>query len=172
MADFLSTNWGDIVGAVGFVVTVAGFVIAIYQATKARKAADAAEEASRETRQAITRLLAVADLQRAIALIERLKDLHRQKNWEVSLQHYQSLRAILADVVTRYPEPSPEQRAKLQEAIPQIRLIEDNVDEAHRNGAEPFDQDNFNRVLNSIQENLQEMASSTFPGARGASSDG
>lgn len=165
MDELLSTNWGDIVGAVGLVITIVGFGIAIYQATKARKAADAAEVASQETRRVITRALTAADLQRAIALIERLKGLHRQSEWEISLQHYQPLRVMLADVNTRYPELEHTISEALREAVAQIAAIENSVDQALRVNSEPSGLASFNEVLNTIQMSLEGMASSILPGS-------
>lgn len=164
MDQLLSTNWGDIVGAVGLVITVIGFGVAIYQATKAREAADAAEAASLETRQAITKVLTVADLQKAIAAIQRIKDLHRDKEWKASLQHYQPLRVMLVDITARYVALTPGQHAVLSGAIPQIVVIENSVDEALRGSAEPSGAGNFNEALTTIQVNLEGIASSLFPG--------
>lgn len=164
MDELLSTNWGDIVGAVSLVVTLGGFGIAIYQATKARKAADAAEVASRESMEAIAQVLIVADLQRAIAGIQRLKDLHRDMRWETSLEHYQALRAVLADISARHPTFTSEQRAFLQTAIQQVVVIENSVDEALRDRVDPSGATRFNEDLNDIQVQLEEIASSTFPG--------
>jgi hypothetical protein len=152
--DYLLDNWGSFVGLVSLIITIIGFAVAIRRATQARKAAE-------EAREAIVRVLTVADLQRAIALIQRLKVLIRESRWEASLEHYQNLRSMLADIAARQPNPTPESRSTIQAAIPQITVIEINIDRAIRNGTDPSGLRNFNRVLSSIQANLEEIASST-----------
>jgi hypothetical protein len=73
---------------------------------------------------------------------------------------------MLADIDARYPSSTPELHITLREAIPQIRVIEDSVDRAIRDGASPSGARNFNRVMNTIQAGLEEIASSThFPGS-------
>ena len=54
-----------------------------------------------------------------------------------------------------------ESRAALSRAIPQINAIENSVDRGISEGAEPSNLRNFNGVLNTIQANLEEIASST-----------
>jgi hypothetical protein len=163
MDELLSTNWGDIVGAVGLVITIVGFGVAIYQATRARRAAAAAEAASRETSQAIARVLTVVDLERAVALIQRLKVLHRDGKWEASLDHYQTLRAMLTDIDARHPNPTQELRATLGEARSRITAMDVGVDRALRANRDPDRAREFNLVLNTIQEDLEKIASSAFP---------
>lgn len=69
--DYFVDNWGNFVGLLSLVITIIGFGVAIHRATQARESAAGAEAASQETRDAITRVLAVVDLERAIALIQR-----------------------------------------------------------------------------------------------------
>ena len=157
-------NWGSFVGLISLFITIIGFGIAIWQATRARRSAEAAETAAIETRAAITRVLAVVDLERAIALIERLKLLHRDGKWQIGLEHYQGLRQMLADIDSRHPDPSVELHRIFREAIIQIKVIEDNVDKAISEEATPTDSHNYNNKLNDIQSSLEKMASSAhFP---------
>jgi hypothetical protein len=128
---------------------------------KPATSAAAAEVASHETRDAITRVLTVVDLERAKAVIQRLKDLHRDNKWEAGLEHYQPLRAMLADIDARHPAPTPEVHTTLREAIVQVRVIEDSVDRALRENNEPSGARHFNRVLNTTQVHLEQIASST-----------
>lgn len=156
--DYLLEHWGDFASLLGFAITIIGLWWAIRTAREAQKSATAAEAASVETRDAITRVLTIVDLERAIALIQHLKVLHRENKWQASLEHYQTLRAMLADIDARHPATTPELHATLREAIMQIKFIEDDVDMAH--GAEPSGARNFNEVLNTIQVNLEEIVSS------------
>ena len=98
-------NWGSFAGLLGVVISAAGLAAAWVGAGKARDSAEAAELASRETRDAITAVLVVVELQRAIALIQRIKVLLSDEHWRTSLEHYQPLRAMLSDV--KYGSRSP-----------------------------------------------------------------
>ncbi len=156
MSYFLD-NWGSFVGLLGLFITIIGFFIAIRRATQARTA-------SREARAAVIKLLSIADLQRAIALIQRLKDLHRDSKWEASLEHYQALRVMLADIDSRLTGISADQRLDIRSAIPIIVVIENNVDEAVRGASQPSEATGFNEVLNNIQVSLENLASFAFAG--------
>ena len=164
MIDYFLDNWGSFASALGVIVSVGGLaaaLIAVYRAGKARDAATAAEFASEETRSAITRVLTTVDLERAKALVQRLMALHRASKWDASLEHYPTLRVMLADIDSRHPDLTPELHNTLKEAVPQITVIEDNVDRAIREGRDPSGLRNFNRVLNSIHSDLTQIASST-----------
>ena len=160
--DWLADNWGSVVSSVGLIIAILGIGLAIYRAGQAEKAAKSAENASAETRSTITRVMTIVDLQRAIALIQRVKLLHRDGKWEASLEHYQPLRSMLADIVTRHPSPTEIFRTIIREAIPQFTIIEDNIDTAIREGAEEPDPSRFNEELNKVQEYLEEAASTIF----------
>ena len=165
--DYFLDNWGSFVSALGLVATVVGLIIVFRRAAQAsrsaeasRDAATAARTAARATREAIGAVLTIVDLDRAIALVQRLKQLHRESKWEVSLELYQPLRVMLTNINARSTIDRPE----LGAAILQIRLIEDRVTRAQLNDAEPIGASNFPRVLNDIQASLEEIASSAQPG--------
>ena len=134
----------------------------IRRATQARSAAAAAQAASQETRNAMTQTMAVVDLQRAIALVQRLKVLHRDDNWEASLEHYQPLRAMLSDINGRHQLPRPEQHTLLRAAVPQIQVMEDTLATALREGKDPAQEADYDEVLNAIQVSLERIASESY----------
>jgi hypothetical protein len=82
--DYVVNDWGTFVGILGLAASVGGLVFAFL----ARRAAKSAEQAAREARRAITRTLSVVDIGRAVALIGRLKEVHRQRNWDYALGLY------------------------------------------------------------------------------------
>ena len=161
MIAYFQENWGSFVGALSLIVTVVGFVVAIRRVTQARASARAAEDASKETMAAIARVLSVSDISRAIGLISRIKDFHRDQKWEVSLQHYQILRATLTDIRHRLPAGSSEINRALRSAVPQISVMETSVDQAIRANTPPDGEENFARTLTSLQEHLEDISSST-----------
>ena len=90
--EYFLVNWGSLVSLVSLIITVIMAGIAKWRASQARASATAAETASIEARSAITRVLTIVDLERAIALVQRLKVLHREAKWEACLEHYPVLR--------------------------------------------------------------------------------
>ena len=162
--NYFLDNWGSFASALGVGVSLLGLwaaLVAVKRAGKAREAADAAQTASQEARATVTRVITGVDLVRAIALIQRLKLLHRDGKWEASSGHYQDLRHMLVDIGARHPEPSEELRQTLQEATAQISALEMSVDRALRDNGVPRGAANFNRDLNAIQEHLEGISSST-----------
>ena len=93
-------DWlGLAVGIGGLVASIVGFVFAFL----ARRAAKSAEQAANEARQALSRNLSSVDVERAVALINRLKDLHRYRNWNQALGEYQVLRRTLIEISASIP---------------------------------------------------------------------
>lgn len=154
--DWLGNNWDSLLSALGLAATVIGLFIVFRTARGAQKAADASRVAAQETEQAISNVLSIVDLERAIAMVQRLKQLHINKNWEVSLELYQPLRVMLTNINDRVTIDTP----SIREAIPQIRVIEESIGRAMARNAEPTVSPNLIRTLNNIQADLEQLASS------------
>ncbi|MCH8311331.1 MAG: hypothetical protein IIB17_12670 [Chloroflexi bacterium] len=153
---------------VGLLATVVGLSVAIWTVRQAkisadlsRSAAEAAQMASVETRDSISRTLTSVDLERAIAVIDRLKVLHREQKWEVALERYSGLRAMLADIAARIPNRSSSISREFRDAAVQLRFIEDSVNAAILEDELPKTFEEFNERLNVIQDTLQQIASQT-----------
>ncbi|PKB79120.1 MAG: hypothetical protein BZY88_14925 [SAR202 cluster bacterium Io17-Chloro-G9] len=101
--EYVRDNWGSFVSLVSLIITVTMVGFAIWRAGQAKESAEAAEKASIEARGAITRVLTIVDLERAIAQVQRLKVLHRESKWEACLEHYADLRHMLADIERTHP---------------------------------------------------------------------
>ena len=162
--EYVRDNWGSFVSLVSLIITVVMVGFAIRRASQARESAKAAEVASIEARGAITRVLTIVDLERAIALVQRLKVLHREAKWEACLEHYPDLRHMLTDIRTTHPAPTPQVLTVFRDAIQQLTAMEDSVDRAVREGVQPSGVARLNITLNGIQQNLEEIASSTYLG--------
>ena len=164
MIEFLQENWGDLVSVLGVLVSLGGLAWAILEARKAKFAAvDAAEAADRgaaETRERIARSFGVADLASAIALIQRLKLLHREERWEAALEQYQTLRAMISDILSRYPEWDGRTRTELAESRDQLTIMERHVEGALRKEGLTLEASTtLNDELNHIQSTLEDRAS-------------
>ena len=157
--NYFLENWGSFVGLLGLLVGIAGVVFSVAAFQRAGKARDAAEAAKQATSIAISRSLATVDLERAIALTQRLKELHRVQRWEASLEHYQPLRVFLAEIRSRHPGLSPELQDRLREAIVDIREMEDLVSTVVQGVSELGETQAMDQILNQIQTELEGIAS-------------
>ena len=155
--DWVADNWGSVVSSVGLVATVLGLWIVFRRASEARSSAEASRIAAQEARQAISGTLTIVDLERAIAMVERLKQLHRNKKWEVSLELYQPLRVMLTNIHARGTIETQE----IRDSIPKLRAIEESITRALAQGVEPPGERSLPRVLNDIQVGLEQIASYT-----------
>ena len=163
MMDYFLDNVGSVASVLGLVVTAAGGIIsymAFRRAGKARDAAAAAEIASKETRAAMTRSLTTVDLERAIALAQRLKELHRLGRWETCLEHYQPLRVLLSEIRSRHPALTPELRRTLEMAIIDVTEMGNALVAALRESVAITAAAEFDRTLNRIQSELERLSSS------------
>ena len=161
--EFLQNQWGDLLSALGLIVSLGGLVWAIKAqraAVAAESAAEAAERGAKEAASSIGRALSVVDLRKAIDLIQRLKDLHRQNRWEAAMEHYQPLREMIGEIQSRYPDWGESDRKEMSGYRIQITIIE-GQSESFISNAENVQQDDvasMNRLLNEIQEFLEERA--------------
>ena len=162
MIEFWSSTWGDVATVVGIVVALGGFAWAIREARRARSASEAAEVAASDTSAQIARYLQTVDLQRAIGLIQRIKTLHDNDGWEASRELYQSLREMLSDIIARCPQGQASVREKLTAARTTVSKTEESVRRRVSSAqAVPVSvRSQFNKRLNGIQSDLEELASS------------
>ena len=156
--DFFLDHWGNIFSVIGVVVSVVGLAWAIREARRARSAAQAAERATVETRASIGHRLAATDLERGIGLIQRLKSLHREGHWDAALEQYQTLRAIISDIIARYSELELEVRERLNRARTSLSEMEKSVEHVLQ-GREDADPASLNGQLNEIQIDLESIVS-------------
>lgn len=154
-----STTWGDVASAIGILVSLFGLGWAIREARGARSASEAAEAAAGETKDQIAHHLQAVELQRAIGLIERIKTLHDNGRWEASTEHYQTLRAMLSDIIVRCPEDQVNVREALATARVILRDIENFVRGRDGTAIPENDRPRLNRRMNDIQSDPEELAS-------------
>ena len=167
--NWLGDNWGSIISVLGLVATITGLYVVFRRAGEARTSAEASRIAAQDTQRAITGVLTIVDLERAIAVVQRLKQLHIDQKWEVSLELYQPLRVMLTNINTRGTIETPE----IRDAIPQITIIEENITRALAQNGQPTSARKTFSILSDIQMSLEQIASSTqIPGQEGRSENG
>ena len=162
--DYFTENWGSFVGVLGLLASIGGLVYAFLARRAARSAEQAAREARQETRRTVSRSRRSADTGRAIALIKRLKVLHRDGRWDYALELYQELRSILSDVHASMPDDLAEIRDTISDAIRRVTELEDEVNRARYENREPSDVPQLDGVLSDIQEKLERLQSTDIYG--------
>lgn len=168
---WLQDNWVNLLGVLSFVLTLVGLSIAFIQVKKAANAAKASEEAAMATQAALSKSLTIGDLKNAIALLEKVKSYHRADKWEMAIEWYQPVRAMLADARARYPKLEQEQIRQINSGIAQIMLMGNDVEQALRSGQlPPPNVKGITERLNAIQSLLESLVSDLqmiYPGVRG-----
>ena len=156
-----------VAGLVGMILSAFGLRYALLAHKSAklaeeagRSAEDAANLAREETRRTLTRNLSSVSVEKAIALIDRLTELHRRKLWEPTPWLYRDLRRTLTEISGSLPKEMAQFRSVIEEAIPQITAISDQVDQALDRKREPRNTSRFNRVLNGIRQSLETLQAS------------
>ncbi len=155
--DYLTQNWGNIVGALGFLASVGGLIYALL----ARRAAISAEQAANEARRSLTGIISSIDVERAVALINRVMELHRQGNWDYALALYQDLRRTLSEIAAGVPSEFSHHKNSISLAVPQVTSIA-NLINSHRYGDDPDQQvdiPGIDDTLNKIQQDLELLQS-------------
>ena len=146
--EFLQNNWGDLASALGLAATA---LTAAWAALNARSAKQAALEA----RDGIGRTLTGVEVQKAIDLIERVKERHAQNRWEAAADRYPDLRELLYNIEARLPDGYDRMKEGLVQATTQVLLLENSLT-GHpppESVAETLEE------LNRIQALLQQIAS-------------
>ena len=146
-------HWGSLVSVVGLLVSSIGLAWAINVSYGARKA-------SLDTSTRIVSHLRTIDLQRAIGLIQRIKLLHDIDRWHAALEQYQTLRAMMADIIARCPPEEEERLSSLSTARALLMTMETSVPRFANQRISERERSRFQAQLNGIQIDLEALASS------------
>ena len=158
-------EWASLgIGAGGLVASIVGVVYALLARRAAKSAAAAAERASNETRRTVSRSRRTVETGKAISLINRLKVLHRNGDWEYALEMYPELRSGLSDIQASIPEGFAGLNDVIEGAIAKIRGIEDTVNLARYEPMEPANVPLIDGILNDIHQDLLRLLGTDIHG--------
>ena len=149
-------SWASLSGAI---LSTIGLIATIIVAWGARSASRAARAAAVATNSRIESHLQSVDLERAIALIQRIKLLHDTERWEAAIEQYQSLRMMVYGFIARTLEDQTAFREKLTVATAIVTTMENSVRRRMRQGIGDPDWPALEESLNEIQSTLEELAS-------------
>ena len=151
-------EWASLgIGAGGLIASIAGLIFAFLARRAAKSAEAAADRASEETRRAVSRSRRTVETGKAIALIDRLKRLHRNWDWEYAFELYPELRSRLSDIQASIPIEFADLNDVIEDAIIKIRGIEDEVNLARYERREPVNVPQIDGILNDIHQSLLQL---------------
>lgn len=156
---WLSTT-ADVVGLIGFVVTVAS---ALY----ARSAATQAREAARNAKLSMLRLDFVAQVAAVIRDIDDIGRMHREGTWPQLPSRYAAARRVLIEIrACEGSSLAKADRTILQSAVTQFTWMEEQVESyiasqklAEKTPATPPDSAQLNRIISREADNLTRLLS-------------
>ena len=156
--DFLIDHWGSLASVIGGVVSAVGLGWVMIVAQGARSAAQAAQKATDEARDNIRRNLQLVDLERSIALIERIKLLHSIERWESASELYPVLRAMISAIIARIPGKEIDLRQRLTMSRTSIVTMQEYIESHPREELGTDGRHRMNRELNTLQVELEDIA--------------
>lgn len=160
--EFLQNHWGDLVSAAGLMASLGGFIWAIRAqraAVAAENAAEAAERGAKEAAEGIGKTLTVADVQRTISLIERIKERVDAGRWDAAAERCPDLRELLYNILARLPDEYGEMREVLTAVVGQAQELERLVNRLRLAQPPPEYSIEIVEALNYMQAILQRIAS-------------
>jgi len=143
---------GDLSGVAGILISVVGFAVTLWGVFKSKRAAQAAEEAARSTRDRMRLLDTAVDFSTAIATLEEIKRLHRTGQWSLLPDRYAELRKRLVIVRSTNPNLPDAHRAVLQSAITNLSELETLVE--HSSKPTALKPAKFNAILSRDADDL------------------
>src|SRR5262245_20834378 len=111
------------VGVAGFIASVAGFGVSIWQIKKTQRAAEAAKAASEAVQVQIAEVMRLVSIEQMCGCTQNLLHLVRAKNWPASAHAAFELRnglAKLRDLSTREYESDEQEKSQLHNVVRRI----------------------------------------------------
>lgn len=142
-----------IVGALGVFISLGGFSAAIWQIRRTRTAAESAERAATDAREAVFYVTSVSDLSQIVIQMEQVKELHRNREWVRAIDRYILLRRLITEARSRLPEDI---RGALTTAIIRLTQMEKAANQALVRG-EQAPVARLNNELVDLQQSLDEV---------------
>lgn len=135
-SDFCNT-WGNVSSVVGLVISVLGFGLTIWAVLRAKGAAEQAADAADQAKIKIQKLGTVANFSSAIAAMEDIMRLHRQKDWAGALDRQFELRRILVELKDGGGGLTLDQQTVILGSIEQFKGIERAIEKHTAAATEP-----------------------------------
>jgi hypothetical protein len=162
----VSAMWGDLLawidknkladlfGIAGTLISLVGFTVTIIGVYRSKNAAVKAQEAAQAARDSIRMLDTFVDFSAAISLLEEIKRLHRQEGaWQILIERYGAIRRLLVQIRTSEVDLSDDQQEAFQNALTNLRAIQNRVEKGLTNTAS-LKPANFNNTISDDIDRL------------------
>jgi hypothetical protein len=134
-----------------------GFAITLRNVYVSRRAAERAESASVETRDALRLFDTLQELASAVAALEEVKRLQRERAWTTLPERYSALRKSLITIRRSHAALTEEQQVRVQRAITFLADMEKKVERSFDDG-QPIEKiARFNELTSSHVTELHEL---------------
>lgn len=157
LVEFLIDHWGDLASVFGVAVSLVGFVYTLKQVTRSKEAAQRAEQAALSTRAKILMADTVMDLSSAIAMMEEIKRLHRNGEWNQLPDRYSALKTLLISIRTSSGKLSAEHSTSLLSSVQHFNDIEQRVERALARGKTPSNVSRLNEIVSLQLDRTHEI---------------
>jgi hypothetical protein len=149
---------GSIASIVGAALSLPALAFTIWYLFRVGSQAQAARQAAEETRRAVGRNLAIADVSRIREQLQALKEFHRMRQWDRALFLYPEIRRGLIHIRSRYPNLPDADSDRIRFGVALLDDMEQAVDRANTDVPEDRVSE-FNGRLTQIQTTLDELVS-------------
>ena len=154
---FFEEHWGDIASVVGLIISIVGFIVTIRNVKRSKTAAQRAEEAATQTRDAIIRAETIIDFSAALTIMDEIKRLHRAGAWNYLPDRYSTLRKMLISIRTANITLSVQHQTALQGAIQHFSNIERRIERALISNSAKPDAAKLNAIVSTQIDKLSEV---------------
>ena len=152
-----SAKVGSAASVAGVALSLIGFAITIRNVYVSRRAAERAEVAAIEAREAVRLFDTIQELAMALSALEEVKRLHRDHSWAALPERYSALRKRLITIRQANVSLSEEQSSRLQRAITYLADMEKTV-ERSLDEKRPIERiARFNERASDHETQLQEL---------------
>jgi len=139
------------------VITIVGFTVSIWRIRKSQKASEQTRAAVEAMKDQFQQLSSIHGVREAIATLEEIRRLHREKVWSVLPDRYSLLKRDLLHIRSRTPKITDEQRSSIQGAIQQLSTIESQVESILAGDIEKLDIRRMNDIISEQMDRLASM---------------
>jgi hypothetical protein len=140
-------SWGNFASVAGLLLSLVGFLITITVSLRAKRAAEQATLAAEQAKAKILKQGTLFNFSSALAVMDDLVRLNREKDWESMLDRHSQLGRILVELKDGSEGLSEEQIADIQGCVLQLKTIENQIECHFSSGKPEPDIARMNRIV-------------------------
>jgi hypothetical protein len=152
-------QWANFSSVTGLAVSLVGFIWTLVIVWKSKTASQKAERAALNMKDALLKSESLTNCTAAINLIEEIRVLHREEEWEKSRYRYSRLTPMLLSLKADSNSFSEKDMGTLAAIIKQVAACEKEVDRIMLDPAYKIKTNRLNDVLNTQMRTLYEILS-------------